>query len=70
LSVASHCCFSQNDNANVVRSSVGAGLTWAPPFGALTVNYAVPLTKALTTSSNRSASPRRRFDRRQYPAAG
>ena len=33
-------------NANVVRSSVGAGLTWASPFGALTVNYAVPLTKA------------------------
>jgi outer membrane protein insertion porin family len=22
------------------------GLTWASPFGALTVNYAVPLTKA------------------------
>jgi outer membrane protein insertion porin family len=33
-------------NANVVRSSVGAGLTWASPFGALTVDYAVPLTKA------------------------
>ncbi len=33
-------------NSNVVRSSVGAGLTWASPFGALTVNYAVPLTKA------------------------
>ena len=33
-------------NTNVVRSSVGAGLTWASPFGALTVNYAVPLTKA------------------------
>jgi outer membrane protein insertion porin family len=33
-------------NANVVRSSVGAGLTWASPFGGLTVNYAVPLTKA------------------------
>jgi len=33
-------------NANLVRSSVGAGLTWASPFGALTVNYAVPLTKA------------------------
>jgi outer membrane protein insertion porin family len=31
---------------NVVRSSVGAGLTWASPFGALTVNYAVPLSKA------------------------
>jgi outer membrane protein insertion porin family len=33
-------------NANTVRSSVGAGLTWASPFGALTVDYAVPLTKA------------------------
>ena len=33
-------------NSNVVRSSVGAGLTWASPFGALTVDYAVPLTKA------------------------
>jgi outer membrane protein insertion porin family len=33
-------------NSNVVRSSVGVGLTWASPFGGLTVNYAVPLTKA------------------------
>jgi outer membrane protein insertion porin family len=33
-------------NSNIVRSSVGAGLTWASPFGALTINYAVPLTKA------------------------
>jgi outer membrane protein insertion porin family len=33
-------------NANVVRSSVGVGLTWGSPFGPLTVNYAVPLTKA------------------------
>jgi outer membrane protein insertion porin family len=33
-------------NANVVRSSVGAGLTWASPFGNLTIDYAVPLTKA------------------------
>ena len=33
-------------NTNVVRSSVGAGLTWASPFGNLTVDYAVPLTKA------------------------
>jgi outer membrane protein insertion porin family len=33
-------------NNNVMRSSVGVGLTWASPFGALTVNYAVPLTKA------------------------
>jgi outer membrane protein insertion porin family len=33
-------------NANIVRSSVGVGLTWGSPFGALTVNYAVPITKA------------------------
>ncbi len=33
-------------NNNIVRSSGGVGLTWASPFGALTVNYAVPLTKA------------------------
>ena len=39
-----HRC--QVANKNVVRSSVGAGLTWASPFGALTVDYAVPLSKA------------------------
>ena len=33
-------------NKSVVRSSVGAGPTWASPFGALTVDYAVPLSKA------------------------
>jgi len=33
-------------NANIVRSSVGGGLSWASPFGALTVTYAAPLTKA------------------------
>ena len=33
-------------NSNVVRSSIGAGLSWASPFGALTVTYAAPLTKA------------------------
>ncbi len=31
---------------NILRSSVGVGLTWASPFGALTVDYAVPLSKA------------------------
>ncbi len=36
----------QLTNGNVVRSSIGAGLTWASPFGNLTVDYAVPLTKA------------------------
>jgi len=38
--------YAQIANANTVRSSVGVGLTWASPFGPLTVNYAVPLTKA------------------------
>ncbi|HUN95841.1 MAG TPA: outer membrane protein assembly factor BamA [Bradyrhizobium sp.] len=33
-------------NNNVLRSSVGVGLTWGSPFGALTVDYAVPITKA------------------------
>ena len=33
-------------NANIVRSSAGAGLTWASPFGPLTASYAVPLSKA------------------------
>jgi outer membrane protein insertion porin family len=33
-------------NANIVRSSVGVGLTWGSPFGALSINYAVPLSKA------------------------
>jgi outer membrane protein insertion porin family len=33
-------------NSNIVRSSVGVGLTWDSPFGALTVNYAIPVTKA------------------------
>ncbi len=33
-------------NNNILRSSVGVGLSWASPFGALTVSYAVPLTKA------------------------
>jgi outer membrane protein insertion porin family len=33
-------------NSNTMRSSVGVGLTWDSPFGALTINYAIPLTKA------------------------
>jgi outer membrane protein insertion porin family len=33
-------------NSNIVRSSVGVGLVWASPFGAPSINYAVPLTKA------------------------
>jgi len=47
-------------NGNIVRSSVGVGLTWGSPFGALTVNYAVPVTKAaydVVQPFNFSASP-------------
>ncbi|CCD97372.1 putative protective surface antigen precursor (Outer membrane protein D15) [Bradyrhizobium sp. ORS 375] len=33
-------------NKNVLRSSVGVGMTWASPFGPLTVDYAVPISKA------------------------
>jgi outer membrane protein insertion porin family len=33
-------------NSNVVRSSVGVGLSWDSPFGPLSINYAVPLSKA------------------------
>ena len=33
-------------NDNILRSSVGVGLTWGSPFGGLTINYAVPITKA------------------------
>jgi outer membrane protein insertion porin family len=33
-------------NANIMRSSVGVGLTWGSPFGALSVSYAVAITKA------------------------
>jgi outer membrane protein insertion porin family len=31
---------------NIVRSSVGAGLVWASPFGPLRIDYAVALSKA------------------------
>jgi outer membrane protein insertion porin family len=47
-------------NRNVLRSSVGVGLTWASPFGALSVDYAVPLTKAaydVVQPLNFNASP-------------
>ncbi|CCE04056.1 putative protective surface antigen precursor (Outer membrane protein D15) (fragment) [Bradyrhizobium sp. STM 3809] len=33
-------------NKNVLRSSVGVGMTWASPFGPLTVDYAVPISRA------------------------
>ncbi|QPF93004.1 outer membrane protein assembly factor BamA [Bradyrhizobium commune] len=47
-------------NRNILRSSVGVGLTWASPFGALTASYAVPITKApydAVQPFNFSASP-------------
>ena len=47
-------------NANILRSSIGVGLTWGSPFGALTVNYAVPVTKAaydVVQPFNFTASP-------------
>jgi outer membrane protein insertion porin family len=46
--------------SNILRSSIGVGLTWGSPFGALTVNYALPVTKAaydVTQPLNFSASP-------------
>jgi outer membrane protein insertion porin family len=46
--------------SNILRSSIGVGLTWGSPFGALTVNYAVPVTKAaydVTQPFNFTASP-------------
>ncbi len=45
---------------NVIRSSVGVGLTWGSPFGALTASYAVPLSRASydqVQNFNFSASP-------------
>jgi outer membrane protein insertion porin family len=36
----------QISDSTVIRSSVGVGLTWDSPFGALTASYAVPLSKA------------------------
>jgi outer membrane protein insertion porin family len=47
-------------NANILRSSIGVGLTWGSPFGALTVSYAVPVTKAaydVVQPFNFTASP-------------
>jgi outer membrane protein insertion porin family len=47
-------------NSNILRSSVGVGLTWASPFGALTASYAVPVTKAaydVVQPFNFTASP-------------
>jgi outer membrane protein insertion porin family len=51
-------------NKNVVRSSVCVGLTPASPFGALTEDYAVPITKAAYDWSSPSASAPEGFDGR------
>jgi outer membrane protein insertion porin family len=40
-------------NKNIVRSSVGVGLSWASPFGPLTVDYAMPLSKAASDVTQR-----------------
>src|SRR4029077_16875471 len=32
-------------NSRAIRASVGAGLIWASPFGALRVDYAYPVAK-------------------------
>ena len=34
------------EDGSIVRSSVGAGIIWASPFGPLRLDYAVALTKA------------------------
>jgi outer membrane protein insertion porin family len=43
----------QVSGANVVRSSLGAGLVWGSPFGPLRVDYAFPITKASTDVTQR-----------------
>jgi outer membrane protein assembly factor BamA len=40
----------RRERRNMLRAGarlVGAGVSWASPFGAVTVDYAVPLTKAV-----------------------
>jgi outer membrane protein insertion porin family len=47
-------------DTRAIRSSVGAGLVWASPFGNLSVNYAFALTKApydVTQPINFGAGP-------------
>jgi outer membrane protein insertion porin family len=39
------CTGLQYNGDNVVRTSVGAGLIWASPFGPLRFDYSIPLTK-------------------------
>ncbi len=38
---------------NVIRSSTGVGLSWASPFGPLSVDYAMPLSKAASDVTQR-----------------
>jgi outer membrane protein insertion porin family len=33
-------------DANVMRSSLGAGLIWDSPFGPIRADYAIPVSKA------------------------
>ena len=40
-------------NKNIVRSSAGVGLSWASPFGPLSVDYAMPLSKAASDVTQR-----------------
>jgi outer membrane protein insertion porin family len=44
---------SQIANKNIVRSSAGVGLSWASPFGPLSVDYAMPLSKAASDVTQR-----------------
>jgi outer membrane protein insertion porin family len=39
------CTGLQYNSDNLVRTSVGAGLIWASPFGPLRFDYSIPLTK-------------------------
>jgi len=38
---------------NIIRSSVGVGVSWASPFGPLSVDYAMPLSKAAADVTQR-----------------
>ena len=39
-------CLQPSSNSMIVRSSIGAGIIWASPFGPLRFDLALPLTKA------------------------
>jgi outer membrane protein insertion porin family len=40
-------------NKNIIRSSAGVGMSWASPFGPLSVDYAMPLSKAASDVTQR-----------------